>query len=78
MHDYQPDFIIQLDTKNERHLILETKGYDPLEDVKKAAAGRWCAAVNAHGGYGHWRYKMIRRAEEVRGVLDQCLAAARD
>jgi len=73
MHDYQPDFIIQLDTKNEQYLILETKGYDPIEDVKKAAAERWCSAVNAHGGYGRWRYKMIRRAEEVRAVLDNAL-----
>ena len=69
MHDYQPDFIIQLDTKDEHYIILETKGYDPLEELKKAAAERWCAAVNALGGHGQWRYKMIRRAEEVRDVL---------
>lgn len=29
-----------------------TKGYDPLEDVKRAAAERWVAAVNADGAYG--------------------------
>lgn len=52
MHDYQPDFIIRLEGEAERYLILETKGYDPLEDVKTAAAKRWCAAVNAHGGCG--------------------------
>ena len=71
MHDYQPDFIIQLETKNERYILLETKGYDPLEDVKQAAAERWCAAVNAHGGYGHWQYKMIRKTEEIKSVLGQ-------
>jgi type III restriction enzyme len=73
MHDYQPDFIIQLDAKNERYLILETKGYDPLEDVKKAAAERWCSAVNAHGGYGQWHFEMIRKTDEVRRVLDNSL-----
>ncbi len=76
MHDYQPDFIIQLDTRDEQYLILETKGYDPLEDVKRAAAERWCSAVNALGGYGRWRYKMIRRTDEVRGVLDNSFTAS--
>jgi type III restriction enzyme len=51
MHDYQPDFILRLETKADRYLIVETKGFDPLKDVKKAAAERWCAAVNAHGDY---------------------------
>ncbi len=27
-------------------LKLEVKGWDPLEEVKRAAAVRWCAAVN--------------------------------
>ena len=47
MHDYMPDFIIRLKTEPPVHLILETKGYDPLEEVKKAAAERWVDAVNA-------------------------------
>src|SRR5439155_1614548 len=34
-HDYQPDFIVKLDPK--RYLILETKGYDPLEEVKRGS-----------------------------------------
>ena len=29
-----------------KYLILETKGQDPLEDVKRAAAERWVAAVD--------------------------------
>jgi type III restriction enzyme len=69
MHDYQPDFIIRLDTKDERYVILETKGYDPLEELKKASAERWCSAVNAHGGYGYWRYVLIRRTDEIRAML---------
>lgn len=73
MHDYQPDFIIQLKTRDEQYVILETKGYDPLEDVKTAAAERWCSAVNAHGEYGRWRYELIRKPEEIRGVLDKAL-----
>jgi hypothetical protein len=34
------------------HVILETKGFDPLEEVKRAAAERWVAAVNADGNCG--------------------------
>jgi hypothetical protein len=50
LHDYLPDFIVRL--RNGVHLILETKGHDPLEEVKAQAAQRWAAAVNAEGSYG--------------------------
>jgi type III restriction enzyme len=70
MHDYQPDFIIQLNTDAERYQILETKGYDPLKEVKEAAAHRWCCAVNALGTYGHWSYELADKTERVRSILD--------
>ncbi len=69
MHDYIPDFLIRLATEPRRHLILETKGYDPLEDVKKAAAERWVRAVNADGSYGEWEYALVRRVAEIDEVL---------
>jgi type III restriction enzyme len=69
MHDYMPDFIVRLKTDPTIHLILETKGYDPLEDVKRGAAERWVAAVNADGTYGTWRYALVRRPTEVSGIL---------
>ena len=34
-HDYVPDFIVRLKRQPRVHLILETKGYDPLEEVKR-------------------------------------------
>jgi len=58
MHDYMPDFIIRLKGEASAHVILETKGYDPLEDVKRAAAERWVAAVSAEGSYGRWAYRI--------------------
>jgi type III restriction enzyme len=70
MHDYQPDFIIRLDGKDERYLILETKGYDPLKEVKEAAANRWCAAVNALSGFGHWSFTLTDKTERVRAILE--------
>jgi type III restriction enzyme len=75
-HDYYPDFLIRLRCKAPCHLILETKGYDPLEEVKRAAAERWVAAVNAEGSYGHWQYALVKRVADVRGAVDKALAQA--
>ena len=69
MHDYMPDFIIRLKSGSSRHVILETKGYDPLEDVKRAAAERWVAAVNAEGSYGRWAYRIAKKTTEVSGII---------
>jgi type III restriction enzyme len=70
-HDYTPDFIIRLKGEQPRHLILETKGWDPLEEIKKAAAQRWVAAVNADGSFGRWLYSVIKKIEDVTRALDE-------
>lgn len=70
MHDYQPDFILQLEGPEQRFLVLETKGHDPLADVKQAAARRWVSAVNSAGGHGHWGYSLIRNPAEVGKALE--------
>ena len=69
MHDYIPDFIIRLKTTPEIHLILETKGFDPLTEVKTHAAERWVRAVNADATYGKWLYAICRKPEEVHGAI---------
>ena len=66
MHDYVPDFIVRLKTTPPVHLILETKGFDPLEEIKRHAAERWVAAVNADGSYGAWKYALATRPTECR------------
>jgi type III restriction enzyme len=68
-HEYVPDFVVRLKSVEECYLLLETKGYDPLKEIKKAAAERWCAAVNAHGGFGNWTYCAVDQPEKVSGVL---------
>jgi type III restriction enzyme len=68
-HDYQPDFIVRCATGE--FLILETKGFDELAEVKSAAAERWCAAANADGQFGRWRYAMARSVGQVRTILDE-------
>jgi type III restriction enzyme len=69
VHDYIPDFIVRLRTDPPRHLVLETKGFDPLEDVKVAAARRWVAAVNAEGAHGSWAYAMTRRVADIEAIV---------
>lgn len=50
-------------------LILETKGYDPLAEVKAAAARRWVAAVNADGSYGRWAYRLVNNPGDVPAAI---------
>lgn len=47
-----PKFIVRIEGAPQRSLVLETKGHDPLKDVKWQAAERWVAAVNADGRVG--------------------------
>ena len=64
-HEYLPDFIVRMVGDGERYLILETKGYDPLEDVKTQAAQRWVRAVNASRGFGSWNYAVISKMSKI-------------
>ncbi|MBN2124967.1 MAG: DEAD/DEAH box helicase family protein [Deltaproteobacteria bacterium] len=77
-HDYIPDFIVRLTlSKKEAHyLIIETKGFDPLEGVKTAAAERWVKAVNADGQFGIWQYAIARKPHEVSEILNHALENA--
>jgi type III restriction enzyme len=71
VHDYVPDFIVRLKTEPAQYLVLETKGFDPLEGIKVAAAMRWVAAVNADGTYGAWGYAIVKKIADVAAVLTE-------
>ena len=73
-HEYLPDFIIRLRTDPVRHMILETKGYDELKEVKAQAAVRWVNAVNADGTYGKWYYRVADGPGRVAGCIEQAIA----
>ena len=73
-HEYIPDFIIQLAADEPRYLLLETKGYDPLRDVKEQAALRWVGAVNGTGSFGHWTYTMVTDIAKVDEAVSQAAA----
>jgi type III restriction enzyme len=72
-HDYVPDFIVRMSKPSPLNLIVETKGYDPLQEVKEAAARRWCEAMNADRRQGRWRYALCKGPLEVRTLLDGIL-----
>ena len=74
-HEYLPDFIIQLTGTHRRYLILETKGYDPLQDVKSQAAQRWVRAVNGTGSFGHWEYQLVTDIATVGQVVSRVAAS---
>jgi len=74
MHDFVPDFIVRSvpgDGGQVSHTILETKGYDPLREIKEAAAVRWTSAVNADGRFGRWRFRMANSIADVSYILDE-------
>ena len=66
-HNYIPEFIVRLE--NGVHLILETKGYDVLEEIKTHAALRWVDAVNADGRHGDWRYEIVHEMNAISSLL---------
>ena len=70
-HDYIPDFIIQLTGSEPHYLILETKGYDPLREVKEHAAQRWVQAVNGTGSFGHWAFSMVTEIATVHETVSR-------
>jgi type III restriction enzyme len=64
-HEYVPGFIIRLKGDPPIYLILETKGFDELADIKTQAAQRWVKAVNADGRFGTWLYALAKNPGEV-------------
>ena len=70
-HEYVPDFIIRLAGDEERYLILETKGYDPLKEIKTQAAHRWVRAINAAGDFGFWSYALVSEMSKVGEAVDR-------
>lgn len=71
-HDYVPDFVARIRSgESIVNLIVETKGYDPLAETKRAAAERWVAAVNADGKHGNWKYLLVRKPTDIWGWLEE-------
>ncbi|MCC6474034.1 MAG: hypothetical protein IT514_09845 [Burkholderiales bacterium] len=69
-HEFVPDFLSRLAGAQRRFLILETKGFDEPEEIKRAAALRWVNAVNAGNSFGTWDFALAKSIPEVRRALD--------
>ncbi|HLC16002.1 MAG TPA: type III restriction endonuclease subunit R, partial [Thermodesulfovibrionia bacterium] len=66
---YFPDFIIKLNTGE--HLILETKGQDrDMDKTKRAFLDEWCKAINQHGGFGKWNWKVSFNPNDLQKLLE--------
>ncbi len=72
-HEYVPDFIVRMSGEKQRFLILETKGYDLLADVKTQAAHRWILAVNASGEFGIWKYAAVGNLNKVEAAIKEAV-----
>jgi len=69
---YWPDFIMRL--KTGAHLILETKGRDTQQDrTKRGFLDEWVRAVNAHGGFGRWKWAVSKNPADVDGIIEKAL-----
>ncbi len=65
---YRPDFIVRL--KSGEMLILETKGQTTEQDrTKLRFLDEWVRAVNAHGGFGRWRWAVVEGPGTIQDVL---------
>ena len=65
---YRPDFLVRL--ANGEMLVLETKGQDTDQDrIKRRALDEWVRAVNAHGGFGCWRWDVALYPGQIRDIL---------
>jgi type III restriction enzyme len=68
-HDFIPDFIVRLAGPKPLNLVLEVKGFDPLEEVKAEAAQRWVSAVNYDGRDGRWAFVLTHKVTDVAAIL---------
>ena len=68
IHKYRPDFLVRL--ASGEMLILETKGQDTGQDqVKRRYLDEWVQAVNTHGGFGRWRWAVVKNPGEIRDIM---------
>jgi len=65
---YRPDFLVRL--KSREMLILETKGQVTEQDrTKLRFLDEWVRAVNAHGGFGRWRWATAEGPSAIQDIL---------
>ena len=72
---YRPDFLVRL--RSGAMLVLETKGRDrEIDRDKRRHLAEWVEAVNAHGGFGRWRWAAAFKPGDIHDILARHSAAA--
>ncbi|MFN3562437.1 MAG: restriction endonuclease, partial [Chloroherpetonaceae bacterium] len=67
---YFPDFLCKL--TNGEYLIIETKGKDDEQSrIKRTYLDEWCHAVNAHGGFGTWKWAVSFDPNDLGKLLEE-------
>lgn len=65
---YVPDFLVRL--AGGTILALEIKGTDsPQNKAKRDALNEWMKAVNAAGGFGHWKWDVAFKPGNVQDII---------
>ncbi|MCS6824906.1 MAG: type III restriction endonuclease subunit R, partial [Cytophagaceae bacterium] len=65
-----PDFICKL--TNGEYLVIETKGKDDDQNkTKRTYLDEWCKAVNAHGGFGKWKWAVSFDPNDLKKVIEE-------
>ena len=73
-HKYIPDFLVIVDAGDGRrvNLILEMKGQETEQDrAKWAAALQWVRAINNHGGFGWWDYRVCKEPNMLPAQIER-------
>jgi len=66
---YRPDFLVR--RTDGTHLVLEIKGREGAEEsAKRHFLAEWVEAVNAHGGFGTWRWAVSFTPSDVEDRID--------
>jgi type III restriction enzyme len=75
-HEYRPDYLVKLQVADGKivMLILEVKGFESEQDrAKEATAKRWVRAVNHHGDFGHWKFRLCRDPMRIGSVIREAI-----
>ena len=55
-------------------IVLEIKGQDTAKDqTKRKYLDAWVEAVNAHGGFGHWKANVIVKPAHLPKVIEDAV-----
>lgn len=78
-HEYRPDYLVKMKRADGQPttLILEVKGFETEQDrAKEVAARRWVRAVNHHGEFGRWDFRICRDPLRLSSVIRDAAGAA--